>query len=62
MNENLRITIEQDGCLIEVIVPCSLIKEHENALNLKEFLQNSMVDMYARLSHMVRSQREQDNG
>ena len=59
MQEHLRITIEQHGCLAEVLVPNAVIKEHEAALNLKEFLQNSMVDLYARLAYMIRKQQEE---
>jgi hypothetical protein len=51
---NLRIVIEQHGCLAEVIVPGSVIREAHHNLNLKEFLQNSMVDLYARLAYMHR--------
>lgn len=57
--ENLRITIEQHGCLAEVLVPNSLLKDHEANLNLKEFLQNSMVDLYARLAYMIRKLEEE---
>ena len=52
--DTLVITLEQHGCLAEVLVPNAVIKEHEAALNLKEFLQNSMVDLYARLAYMQR--------
>jgi hypothetical protein len=58
-NENLRITIEQHGCLAEVLIPESVIEEHAASLNLKEFLQNSMVDLYARLAYMIRKQQEE---
>jgi hypothetical protein len=50
----LVITLEQYGCLAEVRVPGSVIRDAHNALNLKEFLQNSMVDLYARLAYMHR--------
>jgi hypothetical protein len=50
----LVITLEQYGCLAEVRVPGSVIREARDALNLKEFLQNSMVDLYARLAYMQR--------
>jgi hypothetical protein len=59
---NLRITIEQHGCLAEVLIPESVIEEHAASLNLKEFLQNSMVDLYARLTYMIRKQQEENNG
>jgi hypothetical protein len=51
----LVITLEQYGCLAEVRVPGSVIRDAHNALNLMEFLQNSiMVDLYARLAYMHR--------
>lgn len=56
---NLRITIEQHGCLAEVLIPESVIEGHAASLNLKEFLQNSMVDLYARLAYMIRKQQEE---
>jgi len=40
--------------LAEVRVPGQVIRDAHNALNLKEFLQNSMVDLYARLAYMQR--------
>jgi len=52
--DTLVITLEQYGCLAEVRVPGQVIREAHNALNLKEFLQNSMVDLYARLTYMQR--------
>ena len=56
--DTLVITLEQYGCLAEVRVPGSVIREAHNALNLKEFLQNSMVDLYARLEYMIRKEQE----
>ena len=50
----LVITLEQYGCLAEVRVPGDVIREAHRALNLREFLQNSMVDLYARLAYMQR--------
>ena len=52
--DTLVITLEQHGCLPEVRVPGAVIREAHHALNLKEFLQNSMVDLYARLAYMQR--------
>jgi len=52
--DTLVITLEQYGCLAEVRVPGDVIREAHNALNLKEFLQNSVVDLYARLTYMQR--------
>ena len=56
-DDTLVITLEQYGCLAEVRVPGVVIREAHHALNLKEFLQNSMVDLYARLSYMQRKQQ-----
>lgn len=56
IGDNLRITIEQRGCLAEAIVPAQVIEQAQFDLNLKEFLQNSMVDLYARLAYMMRKQ------
>ena len=56
--DTLVITLEQYGCLAEVRVPGQVIREAHNALNLKEFLQNSMVDLYARLAYMIRKEQE----
>ena len=52
--DTLVITLEQYGCLAEVRVPGSVIREAHDNLQLKEFLQNSMVDLYARLAYMQR--------
>ena len=57
--DTLVITLEQYGCLAEVRVPGSVIREAHNALNLKEFLQNSMVDLYSRLAYMIRKEQEE---
>ena len=46
----LRITMEQDGCLIEAMVPVTTLPD---ALYMKEYMQNTAVDMYARLRFMV---------
>jgi len=56
-DDTLVITLEQYGCLAEVRVPGQVIRDAHNALNLKEFLQNSMVDLYARLAYMQRKQQ-----
>ena len=55
--DTLVITLEQYGCLAEVRVPGSVIREAHDALGLKEFLQNSMVDLYARLAYMIRKEQ-----
>ena len=46
----LRIVMEQDGCLIEAMVPTSTLPD---AMFMKEYMQNTAVDMYARLRFMV---------
>lgn len=46
----LRITMEQDGCLIEAQVPTATLPD---AMFMKEYMQNTAVDMYARLRFMV---------
>jgi hypothetical protein len=53
-DDTLVITLEQHGCLAEVRVPGQVIREAHDSLQLKEFLQNSMVDLYARLAYMQR--------
>ena len=53
-DDTLVITLEQHGCLAEVRVPGAVIREAHDSLQLKEFLQNSMVDLYARLAYMQR--------
>ena len=53
-DDTLVITLEQHGCLAEVLVPGQVIREAHHNLTLKEFLQNSMVDLYARLAYMQR--------
>lgn len=46
----LRITMEQRGCLIEVNVP---EKALPTIMEMKEYMQNTGADMYARLYHMM---------
>ena len=46
----LRITMEQDNCLIEVMVPAVALPD---AMYMKDYMQNTAVDMYARLRFMV---------
>jgi len=53
-DDTLVIILEQYGCLAEVRVPGQVIREAHHNLTLKEFLQNSMVDLYARLAYMQR--------
>ena len=49
-NGMLRITMEQDGCLIEAMVPTTTLPD---AMYMKDYMQNTAVDMYARLRFMV---------
>jgi hypothetical protein len=56
-DDTVVITLEQHGCLAEVRVPGQVIREAHDSLQLKEFLQNSMVDLYARLAYMQRKQQ-----
>jgi hypothetical protein len=46
----LRIFMEQEGCQIEVVVPTETLPD---AMYMKEYMQNTAVDMYARLRFMV---------
>lgn len=49
------VTMELDGCYIEARVPRSALPDE---LNMKEYMQNTAVDMYARLRFMIRKQSE----
>ena len=60
-DDTLVITLEQHGCLAEVRVPGAVIREAHDSLQLKEFLQNSMVDLYARLAYMQRKNNLNNN-
>ena len=57
-DDTLVIILEQYGCLAEVRVPGQVIRDAHRNLTLKEFLQNSMVDLYARLAYMIRKVQE----
>lgn len=46
----LRLTMEQEGCLIEVMVPTTTLPD---AMYMKEYMQNTAVDMYVRLRFMM---------
>ena len=50
---DFRFSMEYKGCLIEVALPEAAIPD---MMNRKEWLQNSVVDMYARLHHMITQQ------
>ena len=51
----LRITMEQEGCMIEVNIPLSTLPD---AMLMKEYMQNTSVDMYARLRFMLTSSKQ----
>jgi hypothetical protein len=47
------ITMEREGCFVEARVPLSALPDD---LNMKEYMQNTAVDMYARLRFMLKRQ------
>lgn len=49
----LKITMEQKGCLIEVVVPEVALPP---VMEMKEYMRNTGADMYARLYHMMQMQ------
>lgn len=49
-DDTLRITMEQEGCQIEVNIPLGTLPD---SLYMKEYMQNTAVDMYARLRFMM---------
>ena len=53
----LKITMEQQGCLIEAIVPEVALPP---ILQMKEYMQNTGADMYARLYHMMQQMKADD--
>ncbi len=46
----LKITMEQKGCLIEVVVPEVALPP---IMDMKEYMRNTGADMYARLLYMM---------
>jgi len=46
----LKITMEQRGCLIEVVVPEVALPA---IMKMEEYMRNTGADMYARLYHML---------
>lgn len=46
----LKITMEQRGCYIEVVVPEVALP---SPLKMEEYMRNTGADMYARLWHML---------
>lgn len=56
----LKITMQQKGCFIEVVVPESALP---GVMDMKEYMQNTGADMYARLMYMMQKQeKERDQG
>lgn len=53
----LKITMEQQGCLIEVIVPEIALPP---VMEMKEYMRNTGADMYARLYHMMQQAKGED--
>ena len=51
-SHDLKISMEQRGCLIEVVIPVETLPD---AMQLKDYMQNTAVDMYSRLRFMVAS-------
>jgi hypothetical protein len=49
------VTMQREGCYIEARVPLSALPDD---LNIKEYMQNTAVDMYARLRFMMKKQSE----
>ena len=47
------VTMEREGCYIEARVPLSVLPDE---LDMKEYMQNTAVDMYARLRFMLKKQ------
>jgi hypothetical protein len=45
--------MEREGCFVEARVPLSALPDD---LNMKEYMQNTAVDMYARLRFMLKRQ------
>lgn len=56
----LKITMEQRGCYIEVVVPEVALPP---VMDMKEYMRNTGADMYARLLHMIqRMERGEEQG
>ncbi len=53
----LKITMEQRGCLIEVVVPEVALP---SPLKMDEYMRNTGADMYARLYHMLQKAEKGD--
>ena len=50
LKDVLKITMEQDGCYIEVVVPVGALPP---IMDMKEYMRNTGADMYARLLFMM---------
>lgn len=59
MDEAFKFTMEYKDCLIEVAVPDSAVPDE---FLRKEWLQNTAVDMYARLRVMIANREAKDAG
>ena len=55
----LKITMEQKGCLIEVVVPEVALPP---IMEMKEYMRNTGADMYARLYHMIQQMERKEDG
>ena len=53
----LKITMEQRGCLIEVVVPEVALP---SIMKMEEYMRNTGADMYARLYHMLQKAEKGD--
>ena len=53
----LRITMEQQECHIEVVVPEIALPP---VMEMKEYMKNTGADMYARLYHMMQQMKAED--
>ena len=54
--ETLKITMEQRGLLVEVVVPEVALPP---IMEMKEYMKNTGADMYARLYHMMQEQERE---
>jgi hypothetical protein len=56
LKDVLKITMEQDGCYIEVVVPVVSLPP---VMDMKEYMRNTGADMYARLLYMMQRQEKE---
>jgi len=57
MEGMLKITMEQRGCYIEVVVPEVALP---SPLQMQEYMRNTGADMYARLYYMMQKKKAGD--